>query len=63
MNRLYTVTELVQLTRERGRPVTGGYIRRLFRAQRVPGAVKVGRTWALPAPYAERWLDQWSKAE
>jgi hypothetical protein len=59
MNSLVTIADLAKQAKERGRPVTETYIRRLCRNRRIPGAFKVGNTWAVPASYAERWLDEW----
>jgi hypothetical protein len=59
MHSLVTIAELVEQAQRQGRPVTESYLRRLCRDRRIPGAFKVGATWALPSSYAERWLDQW----
>ena len=60
MHSLVTIADVVKQARERGRPVTESYLRRLCRDKRIPGAFKVGTTWAMPAPYAERWLQEWT---
>lgn len=62
MNKLLTVAELSVMAQQRGRRVTGGYLRRLCRLGQISGAVKVGKTWALPADQAERWLREWIRA-
>ncbi len=56
MHNLVTVAELAERDKQQGRPVTESYLHRLRGHKRIPGATKVGTTWAVPAPYAERWL-------
>lgn len=63
MHSLTTIAEMSQQARERGRPVTESYIRRLCRMRRIPGAFKLGTTWAVPVSYAERWLAEWTGDE
>lgn len=60
MHQLVTIEELSQQAKERGRPVTPSYLRRLCRDKRILGASKIGTTWAIPASYAERWLTEWT---
>lgn len=59
MHSLVTIVELAERAKQQGRPVTQSYLRRLCRDKRIPGAFKVGATWAMPTSYAERWLDEW----
>jgi hypothetical protein len=59
MHSLVTIADVVKQARERGRPVTESYLRRLCRDRRIPGASRGGTTWAIPAAYAERWLQEW----
>lgn len=60
MHSLVTIAELVERAKQHGRPVTESYLRRLCRDKRIPGAFKVGTTWAMPVAYAERWLEEWT---
>jgi hypothetical protein len=59
MHDLVTIADMVEQAKQRGRPVTETYLRRLCRQKRIPGAFKFGNTWAVPAPYAERWLQEY----
>jgi hypothetical protein len=60
MHDLLTTADMAQWAKQHGRPVTESYLRRLFRDRRIPGAFKVGTTWAMPASYADRWLQEWT---
>ncbi len=60
MHNLVTLADLAERARQQGRPVTEAYLRRLCRDKRIPGATKAGTTRAVPAPYAERSLREWT---
>lgn len=63
MTKVYTAKELAQMARARGRPVTTGYIRRLCRDRRIPGAYKIGPAWVITHEQAEKWLAEYTRAE
>ncbi len=50
---LMTVTELARKAK-----VSEQYIRQVLREGKIAGAHKLGDTWVIPRPAAERWLAQ-----
>ncbi len=50
---LMTVREMARKAK-----VSEQYIRQVLREGRIGGAHKLGDTWVIPRPAAERWLEQ-----
>jgi len=60
MNEVYTTRDITEQAAKRGRPVTDGYVRRLFRKGRIDGAYKIAGAWVVPVRIAEQWLVKWT---
>jgi excisionase family DNA binding protein len=58
----WTIPELLEEARRRGKPVSKEYIRRLCASGKLV-ATKPGRDWLIPSWAAERWLKRWVEEE